>query len=739
MRPLFRLIPFLCFAAFAQPAAETPHIPRVTRAPKLADFVNGVARERELTITDFRQMDPTDGAPVSQPTTAYLSFDDRNLYVGWICKDDPAKVRARIAKRKDIESDDRVTVNIDTFHDHKHAYWFDVNPYAIQFDGITTDGQGDDTSFETLWYTEAQFTADGYVILETIPFRSLRFPEAEKQVWGVMLGRFIFRNNEFSMWPAVSRKRFPQFVGQFADMEMGGDISPGRNLQFTPYGLFSRSHYLDPVAGFQTGTEARGGLDARIVLKDAFTLDLALNPDFSQVESDEPQVTVNQRYEVFYPEKRPFFQEKASLFNTPEQLFFTRRIVNPQFGARLTGTVGRWSLGVLAADDRAPGEVVAEDDSTHGDRAVDGVFRVEREFGHQSHVGAMATSYNFGSSFNQVASLDTRIELGRNWFVLGQASTSETRYRGGARRAGPGYYGSVRKGGLHFSLASTYTDRSPGFRAQLGYIPRVDIREWKNTASYRWRPKKSFLVSFGPGLNQLVNWNRLGQLQDWSVQPTFSLEVRRMTTLRIARTEAYELFQGLGFRKNSNDLAFSTAWYRWLELNADYNWGKGVNYYPGNGLAPFLAGSSGGSLGLTLRPQPRLRIDESYMYSRLGARQEWLPDPELEPGAIFNNHILRSKVNYQFSRELSLRAIFDYNGVLPNASLVSLDKSKRFGADVLLTYLLHPGTALYVGYSNVRENLAYDPLLTPPLYRTASPNTSTGQLVFVKLSYQLRY
>jgi hypothetical protein len=705
----------------------------------LADFVNGAAREAELAIADFRQMDPTNGAPVSQPTTAYLSFDARNLYVGWICKDDPAKVRARIAKRKDIESDDRVTINIDTFHDHKHAYWFDVNPYAIQFDGITTDGQGDDRSFETLWYTEAQFTADGYVVLETIPFRSLRFPAAPKQVWGVMLGRFINRNNEFSMWPFVSRSRFPQFVGQFADVEIAGDISPGRNLQFIPYGLFSNSHYLDPASGFKTGTEARGGLDARMVLKDAFTLDVALNPDFSQVESDEPQVTVNQRYEVFFPEKRPFFMEKASLFNTPEQLFFSRRIVDPQFGARLTGTVGRWSLGLLAADDRAPGKLAARDNSMGGGRTADGVLRVEREFGRQSHIGALVTSYNFGSNFNQVASLDTRIELGRNWTLLAQGSTSETRLRGGARLAGPGYYTSVRKNGLHFQFASTYTDRSPSFRSELGYIPRADIREWKHDVSYRWRPKKSFLVSFGPGVTELVNWNRQGQVQDWSVQPNFTLELRRLTFLQISRTESFELFQNARFRKNKSDLAFSTEWYRWLALAADCNWGKDVNYYPGHGLAPFLGQSRNASLGLTFRPQPRLRLDESYIYSRLGATRQWLPDAALGPGAIFNNHILRSKVNYQFSRELSLRAIFDYNGVLPNATMVSLDKSKRFGADVLLTYLLHPGTALYIGYSNVRENLAFDPMLSPALRRTAFPDTTTGRQVFVKLSYLLRY
>ena len=138
--------------------------------------------------------------------------------MGWICKDDPKQIRARIAKRKHIESDDRVTINIDTFHDHKHAYWFDVNPYAVQFDGITTDGHGDDFELrERCGTRRRKFTEDGYVVLETIPFRSLRFPNAPKQIWGVMLGRFIHRNNEFSMWPFISRGSFPQFVGQFAD------------------------------------------------------------------------------------------------------------------------------------------------------------------------------------------------------------------------------------------------------------------------------------------------------------------------------------------------------------------------------------------------------------------------------------------------------------------------------------------------------------------------------------------
>ena len=176
---LAALLPHVCSAVELSPI----RIPRVSRAPKLSDFLDNTPREAEPVVDVFRQFDPHDGAPVSQPTTAFLSYDDKNLYVGWICKDDPGQIHARVAPRKQIELDDRVTINIDTFQDHKHAYWFDVNPYGIQYDGRTTDGIGDDPSWEGLWYSEGKITEDGYVVLETIPFRSIRFPRASKQIW----------------------------------------------------------------------------------------------------------------------------------------------------------------------------------------------------------------------------------------------------------------------------------------------------------------------------------------------------------------------------------------------------------------------------------------------------------------------------------------------------------------------------------------------------------------------------
>jgi hypothetical protein len=727
----------LAFAGLLAAEEGAIRIPRVGRAPKLSDFENNIAREAETVVADFRQFDPNDGAPASQATTAYLSYDDRNLYVAFVCLDDPAKIRARVARRKDIENDDRVTINIDTFHDHKRAYFFDVNPYGVQMDGITTDGQGDDFTFETLWYTDAKILEDRYIVLETIPFRSLRFPQGEGRTWGIGLFRFIQRNNEMSGWPHVSRKRLPVFVGQFGDVVGLEGISPGRNLQLVPYTLFSKSRFFDdpsgsgaPGARYRNDHEIRGGLDAKTVLRDALTLDVTVNPDFSQVESDEPQVTVNQRYEVYFPERRPFFTENAGMFQTAENLFFSRRIADPQFGARLTGKVGRWAVAALAADDRAPGAVAAEGDPLHGDRALDGVVRVQREFSQQSHVGTLITDSEFGGGWNRVASVDTRLVLPDHWSVKGQAVRSYTRPAGPDQdtQTGQALDVGVSRSSKHANYSTSYIDRSPEFHTDLGFIDRVDIRKLRHTFGYRWRPAGRTLVSYGPFVTAMTNWDRSGRMQDWEGTAEFAAELVRQTSFILGREEAFERFQGIGFRKHNTVGLVNTQWYRWLALSAIVARGQAVNYYPAAGLAPFGARHQSGEFRLTLRPRPKLRLDESYLCTRLAAS-----------ATVFNDHVLRSKANYQFTRALSLRAILDYHGVLPNPALVALERTKRVGADVLLTYLLHPGTALYAGYSSGYENFAFDPTASPAWRRTDAPEALRGRQLFVKLSYMFRY
>lgn len=715
----------------AQARPASLHIHRVAGPPKLEHFLDGPWRATGIHVADFRQYEPGDGVPASLETSAYLSYDEKNLYVIFVCQDEPGQVRARLSRREDISGDDQVAVYLDTFHDRQRAYVFATNPLGIQRDGIITEGQGRDFSFDTLWYSEGRLTDDGFVVWMAIPFRSLRFSNAPAQTWGIALGRFILRRNEESYWPLIT-KRVEGFVPQFAVLEGLDHISPGRNVQLIPYGIFARARFLDTQGpAFRTKNDMRAGLDAKLVLRDALTLDIAVNPDFSQVESDEPQVTINQRFEVFFPEKRPFFIENAGFFQTPINLFFSRRIADPQAGVRLTGKVSRWAIGALAIDDRAPGRRVPESSALHSRRAGIGLLRVKREFAEQSSLGVLVTSRDFASSSNRVVSLDTRLKLNPNWILTGQLAQSITRQLEGRRLAGWGSFLELKHDGKHFDYVGRYTDFSPDFRAPLGFVRRVDIRQSEHSAKYKWWPDSRPVLEFGPTMVTLINWDRHGRVQDWLVDANFELELTGQTELEVARSEAFELFQNQGFRKNSTSISFSTEWLKWLSMSASYMWGTNVNFDPTPGLGPFLAKEVEGQTQLTLRPTPRVRFDQTYIYNRLGTHRN--------SQTVFNNHIARWKLNYQFTRALSLRAILDYEAVLPNTSLVDLDYEKRFTTDLLLTYLVNPGTVVYVGYTDGYENLALVPDSPARLRRTISLFGSTGRQLFIKVSYLLRF
>jgi predicted porin len=200
----------------------------------------------------------------------------------------------------------------------------------------------------------------------------------------------------------------------------------------------------------------------------------------------------------------------------------------------------------------------------------------------------------------------------------------------------------------------------------------------------------------------------------------------------------YERFEGVDFHKNGARIFAETEWLEWLSLSGHLYAGDEVNYYPSANVAPFLARSREAEVGVTFRPVPALRIENTYIHSRLTA-------PDTRPGLwsqgdpIFKLHLIRSKANYQFTRELSLRTIVDYNVLLPNGHLVDLEKDKRFTLDLLATYLLNPGTALYVGVTDAYANLRLDPRLSPAWQRTDRATTSTGRQFFIKMSYLLRY
>jgi Domain of unknown function (DUF5916)/Carbohydrate family 9 binding domain-like len=710
-------------------------------------------------VSGFIQRDPHDGQPASEPTEAYLGYDDKNLYVVFVCFDEPGKVRARMSRREDIFSDDNVEIILDTFDDKRRAYAFQTNPLGIQWDAIWTeeaheDSTGNivnfDTSFDTVWDSRGKVTAQGYVVWMAIPFKSLRFSPQHEQTWGLILYRGILRENEDDFWPEVSR-RVEGRLGQAATAKGLEGISPGRNMQFIPYGVVRSFHALDTrdplTPTFDNSTaEFRGGLDAKFILHDNLVLDVTANPDFSQVESDEPQITVNQRFQVFFPEKRPFFIENSDYFKTPINLVFTRNIGDPQFGARLTGKAGPYSLGFLASDDRGPGDSVPTNSPLAGDRASFAIARVNRDIFKQSTIGLVYTDWEWpgAKAFNRVGGIDTRLKFNPNWTGSFQIVESSTQNLDGSYQAGPASKADVSYTDTHVDFESIYSDISPGFTTDTGFVNRVDVRDVKNSWNYRFRPKKGPLISWGPNVFTDNVWAHDGTRLDTYYSPGLFIAFKGQSYLvidpyvefreRLRPSDYPALLQNQDYHEHQSNLSFGTSYLPKVTVQGYYQWGDGVNFVPPLNQPPVLQNEDLGNLLVSFLPAHRLKIDNTYLYERLRDRTTG--------ASVFDNHILRSKWNWQFNQQLSVRVILQYNATLANPALTSLQTTKQLNTDFLITYLVHPGTAIYVGYNSDLQN--YDPSLnvdptTFNIQRTRNGYINDSRQFFVKVSYLFRF
>ncbi|MFZ0278922.1 MAG: DUF5916 domain-containing protein [Candidatus Sulfotelmatobacter sp.] len=811
--------------ALAPPALT---IPRLSRAPTLEDFLSmnpeGEVALQMAKVTGFVQRNPHDGEKVSEETAAYLGYDQKNLYVVFVCFDDPKKVRARMSPREDIADDDEVAVMFDTFHDRRRAYEFQTTPLGVQWDAIYTEASRDetggnfDTSWDTVWDSRGKVTSRGFVVWMAIPFKSLRFPATKQQEWGIILYRGIVRKNEDSFWPEIS-SRLQGRLGQAATLYGLEGISPGRSIDLIPYGIMRGFRSLDTVDPynpfFQNATaQGQAGMDAKFVIHDHFVLDLTANPDFSQVESEDPQITVNQRFEVYFPEKRPFFLENEDYFRTPFDLFFTRNIQDPSAGIRLTGKEGPYSAGLMTSDDRAPGLAVPSfcpatspicSDSLYGDRSYFTIARVSRDIFKQSSVGAVYTDWECPTTgeFNRVGGLDTRLKFNPNWTLEGQGVVSSSNLQGlnayfygnpettceynlfpfssgnasngnltnGTYYAGPADKLDLKREGLHFSYEGIYDDISPGFVTVPGFVNRVDIRDFYQLIDYRFRPKQGWIVDWGPSLNQRYVFDHEGNRLDTYYDPYLAIQGRGQTQIYLLPYQEMRerlrpqdfLFLGLAVNQNQDyhehrsGASFQTSYFPKVTVGANYFWGDGANFVPAANALPqsLLSRLDTGTATLTFRPIKPLKIENTYLFERLRATENeyFAVLSQAPPGAsigkgIFNNHIVRSKWNWQFTPQLSLRVILQYNSVLANTPgnafypYTYLPTEKEFNADFLVTYLVHPGTAIYVGYNSDLQNLDHE--FTPGPEGLAGLYSAKGYIndsrqFFVKVSYQFRF
>ena len=581
----------------------TAAIGRTATPPRIDGRLDDSVWETATHITDFIQIAPVEGAPGTEETEVWIAYDSDYLYLAFHAHySEPGTMRVNRADREEIRGDDRMSVLFDPFLDQQRAYQFEVNGYGVQGDslvnadgstgfsrssasssvlrgggggsrrrsgsGMSRSGQfgiRGDRSWNALFDTAGQIVADGWTAEMRIPFKSLRYPsraQGQEHRWGFQITRIIRDKSEAQSWAPISRGVAGQLT-QFGLLTGMSDLSRSRNLEFLPELTGLGFGSLDTESGAFSTDDPVGdlGIGVKYGLTPNLTADITYNPDFSQIESDRPQIETNQRFELFYPEQRPFFLEGQEIFQTatPLTLVHTRTIVDPRFGGKLTGKVGQTTLGVVVADDEKAGCLDGPDGPRCGESAQTFLGRARYDFYAESYLGAIVTAREFGEEYNRVAGVDGRFRLDRTHSISFLAAASETRDETLGLLTGEDgetrLYGSGRaieadfsKEGrnLSYNLAHSSIDRD--FATGTGFLPRVDLRQTSGTVSYRWWPE-STLMTWGPSVTYLRLHDHAGMLQDEQIQGMASFSFRNNMAVTGIVNRDLERYGEIDFRK----------------------------------------------------------------------------------------------------------------------------------------------------------------------------------------------
>ncbi len=438
----------------------------------------------------------TSPAPVK--SQCFITYDPSTLYIAFRCDDpEPSGIRAHLMDRDAIETfiqDDHVSFMLDTFNDERRAFQFRINPLGVQADAVFSELDGfEDFSWDAIWESAGTITDTGYIVEVAIPFNQLRFPRGGAALtWGFEADRSYPRSARHRLSTHRRDRNLTCLICQFDTIRGFEGISPGRNVQLTPTLTMDRT---DRREDFPSGPLENGrvrldpGLTARWGITPNLMLNATANPDFSQVEADAAQLDVNTRFALYYPEKRPFFLEGADFFLTPVQAVFTRTVADPLWGGKVTGKSGRSAVGFFAANDRINNLIFPSNqgsaDASLDDNVTGGVFRYRHDVGRGSTLGALYAGRVGNGYHNHVAGVDGFLRLGPSDSITFQGLRSQTMYPDalavdfGQKRGDFGgnallahYQHLTRNWGL-FAL---YQDMDPGFRADSGFVPRVDYR-----------------------------------------------------------------------------------------------------------------------------------------------------------------------------------------------------------------------------------------------------------------------
>jgi hypothetical protein len=660
--------------------------------------------------TNFTETFPGDQVRPPVDTEVLITYDDEHLYVAFIVHDDPGAIRASMRARDEIFNDDFVGIILDTYDNQAWAYELFVNPLGIQGDLRWTD-DGEDVGFDLVWESQGRITADGWQAEIAVPFKSLRFPDGGSQEWRVNFWRTHPRDSRRSYtWASISRDD-PCYLCQFGTMRGLEGVKPGGSIEALPSIVGSQFGELndedDPDSGFDNkDPDVEASIGLRYSFTSSVAAELTVNPDFSQVESDVEKIDVNTTFALFFPERRPFFQEGSDLFASAFDVVHTRQINDPTFAGKLTGRTDETSFIYLVAHDENTPLLIPEEERTllaAPGRSVSNIARATRSLGEDNFAGAVLTDRRYeGGGSSTVGGLDAEYRFLQNYTFEVQALVSYTEEpdqpdliegvegdtfdRGkytvaldGETFGGHGAHVSFEREARHWQSDIEYWDVSPKFRADNGFVFRNSERRFAWDNEYVFYTENDFLDQVTPEVLVWRRWNSFSQRKGSAIENTLEFRFKGQTSVELGYDRMEERFRGRYF--DGIDLyygEFNTAFSEMLQFG--FWFGAGDRIARTADPAPYLGEGSSLDVWGTFKPLRRLVIEPLFNY-------ELLREPETND-IFFEGFVWRVKSNYQFTRELFLRLVLQYD-----------DFEGELNIEPLLTYELNPFTVFYVGAS----------------------------------------
>jgi len=633
-------------------------------------------------LTLDHQVLPGDNVPPSEQTTVMMAHDADHLYLAIRARDsDAAGIRGRVVRRDDLSSEDSITVHLDTFNDRRRAYVFIVNPLGIQGDGLYTEGTtigrdfagNVDATWDGVWRSAGRITDDGYEVEIAIPFRTLRFGGGATRTWGLHVQRWIARKAERVSWQPQSREA-TSLLTQMGALTGLDTIRVQRPLDLLP-SVTASAVTAPGASGSATTRSSDPGLTATWQVTPNAAVSAAINPDFSQVEADVPQIEVNQRFPLFYAEKRPFFLEGGQYFRSPGALTFvnTRQIVDPDWGIRAAGKRGSDTVAALSARDRGGAHF--------------NIARYQRDLGANSTLGTFLTERRDAGAINRVLAIDGQVRFSKQTIGFqGGRSTTET--LGGEATHGTATYVWYDFAGRHWRLFLNDQHVSAGYRTSAGFARQTGFRsnsahfsrEWQALRSTWWVTARPFLVT---AYARTLTGRTDGTYIDPGVDVSFARNIELYTY--VSRRRDYfggRTLDGLTYYGSLDVGAWKT-----VVPGASVRVGRSAVFDP---VRPTVGPSHDISLRATLAPNDRLNQTLSYQHLRV-------EDPNWGQ-TLVEQRLFRSRTNVQLTRFHALRAIVEFN-----------TRSRQLGLSGLYSFTPRPNTSVYLGYSDLLTDLGVNP------------------------------